>query len=154
MPIPIDFDKAAARKILDAIQAGAPIEPPTAAGWNVHALLAVAGACFFAASTHADDLHAAARGGEQWGDQPPEHQEALAERAMAELHAAVEFYAKLMELVADGRYDEVMAGPRAVGAVRIDADGKAHIDAAEGFRREGQFPAPPPRREATDETPR
>ena len=102
MPIMVQFNKARAQYLLQCLAAGTPIQPAHE-GWTGNDMLALAGACFFGASSQGPasfwcrdipvDLH-------------PEYQEAEEETFFNDLHAAVEFYGHLARLVEDGVYDD------------------------------------------------
>ena len=101
MAIMVKFDKARAQYLLKCLAAGNPIRPEQE-GWNGNDMLALAGACFFGASSQGPasfwphdipaNLH-------------PEYREAVEANFFHDLHAAVEFYGHLTMLVKDEAYD-------------------------------------------------
>jgi hypothetical protein len=129
MAYPINFDKATAERFLQALRSGQAIEPP-GGRWTIHALLALAGACHFAASTHgplAFTGHAGA-----WERLPHEYKEARMGTLFEDLRLAIEFYSHLTMLVQVGEYDDRFA-PH-VEATVCRSDGEDRVRVRTGFR--------------------
>lgn len=97
----VNFNKARAEEILHCLNTGDPIAP-SGEGWTGNDMLALAGACFYAAMSQGpasfwlrdipENLHS-------------EHTEAEVSQFMNDLRAAVEFYAELTRLVHDNEFD-------------------------------------------------
>ena len=133
MAYPIHFDKATAVRFLQALRSGQAIEPPEG-GWTIHAMLALAGACHFAASTHgplAFSGHASA-----WERLPHEHKEARMGTLFEDLLLAIDFYSHLTILVQVGEFDDRFA-PH-VEAIVSRNDGEHHVTVRKGSRRSGR----------------
>jgi hypothetical protein len=130
MAYPISFDKTTAEGFLAALQSGQPLEPPDGR-WNINAMLAAAGACFFGAMSHGP-LHSKIPPG-AWKDLPAEHHEAREEAFFNDLHRAVDFYGKLTMAVKDGTFDDEYA-PHVEAVVYRDADGDCAVHPVKGFR--------------------
>lgn len=121
MAIAIRFDPAKADLLLQSISTGKTIEAPR----NIDEILALAGACFFHAMSRAPELHK----GVDWerlGKKPKEQSE---EAFLADLQAAIEYYAHLMMLVAVGEYEENFTGPHEA-IVLVQKDHKTVIPLA------------------------
>lgn len=98
----VKFNKARAQHLLQCLASGSSIAPEQE-GWSGQDMLALAGACFFGAMSQGPASF--------WSrDIPknlhPEYREAEEASFFNDLHAAVEFNAKLMMLVQDGAYDD------------------------------------------------
>ncbi len=98
----VKFNKTRAEQILHCLNTGTPITP-SGDGWTGNDMLAVAGACFYAAMSQGPasfwlrDISA---------NLHTEHREAEELQFMNDLRAAVEFYAELTRLVRDEAYDD------------------------------------------------
>ncbi len=129
MAIAIKFDKQRAQQLLDTLANGMPIEPP-AEGWTGNDMLAVAGACFFGATSQGpasfwlrdlpENLH-------------QEYREAAEETFMNDLRAAVEFYSHLSMMVQDKTYDDSFA-PCSLALVTQEGDIKSTVLPIKGFK--------------------
>jgi hypothetical protein len=123
--IGVMFDKNKAEYFLDCIGSGKPI----ACVWNVHNMLALAGALHFAAMSHGP---AALRQGVEVGELPAEHREAIEEGFYDDLRAAIEFYSRLTMMVKDGEYDESFHPTlKAIATIR---DGKKRVQIVAGAK--------------------
>ena len=101
MAIMVRFNKARAQHLLQCLASGTPIQPESG-GWTGNDMVALAGACFFGALSQGPASF--------WSHEIPEHlhaeyREAEEEVFFNDLHAAVEFYGHLTQLVQDGSYD-------------------------------------------------
>lgn len=102
MAIPVQFNKARSANVLECLKSGLPITPEES-NWTGNDLLAVAGACLFAAMSH---------GPGSWANREipetmhPEYAEALSYSFQNGLHGAIEFYCQLASLVADDKFDQ------------------------------------------------
>ena len=101
MAYPIRFHKEEAEKFLAAIATGEPLLPP-GGQWNIYALLAVAGACHFVASSHGP----IALSPVDIASLPKEHREAREETFLRDLGTAIRYYSELTMMVKDGEFDE------------------------------------------------
>jgi hypothetical protein len=126
MAIAINFDKAKAERLVDALTNKKPIETPR----DVDDILALAGACFYAAMSQAPALHK----GVDWSRVGHEAQDEDQDSFFADLHAAIEYYGQLMMLVAAGEYDDSF-DPRHKAIVMMQDDRKTVIP-VEGVRGE------------------
>ncbi|MEI8374618.1 MAG: hypothetical protein WCJ35_17470 [Planctomycetota bacterium] len=99
----MNFQKERGEYLLDCIANGKAIEPPEC-GWTINAMLAVAGACHFAALSHGPIVAKAM--GIDVSKLPTEYQEAHEETLFADLQAAIGFYSHLTMLVKEGTYHE------------------------------------------------
>ena len=100
----IRFSKAKAQQMIEALNEGKPIEPPSAAGWTGFDMIALAGACFFVCGSQGPQLHS----GQDFdtsklGD---EQREATDQTLLNELHASFDWHAARVREVVDGLYDE------------------------------------------------
>jgi hypothetical protein len=102
--IAIRFEKTRAEHYLDSLQNGLAIQPPDGPGWTVHEMLALAGACYFAAMSHGPPLQ------KNTDSLHHEHREMVEEEFYGDLHAAIEFNSQLSMMVKDGDYD-AQCGP-------------------------------------------
>lgn len=100
--ITIKFSKARAQEFIQALARGNPILAPDQK-WTGNDMLALAGACFFAAMSHGPSSF---YGTESAHPLKPKDQKAIEDTFFNDLHGAVEFYAHLTQLVRDGLYDE------------------------------------------------
>src|SRR5262245_26821527 len=100
MPVAISFDKAKVAGFLEAMASGRDIKCPEG-GWTQADALALAGACFFAASTHGPVVHE----GFDLRTVSAERLEAINEAFTAGLWAALEWCSQGAMLVQDGLYD-------------------------------------------------
>ena len=125
MAIPIDFDKAKAQRFLDALERGKAIHGVE----TVQDMLMLAGACFFSAMGQGPELQKAV----DWSkvDRKPNKDQ---DTFIADLHAAIEYYAQLAMLLAAGEYDESFdARHRAIVLVE---NGKKTVVPVSGMREE------------------
>ncbi len=100
MAIAINFDKAKAERFLEGLSKGKPISDVQ----SVDDILALAGACFFMAMSQGPALHEAVDWSRINSGEPPTEQSE--DTFIQDIHAAIEYYAQLMLLVAGGEYDE------------------------------------------------
>jgi len=129
MAIAINFDKKKAERYIQALTDGKPID----AARNVDDILALAGACFFAAMSQAPALQKAV----DWSEldrQPPEEDDEEEDTFFADLHAAIEYYGQLTMLVASGEYDASF-DPKCRAIVTIE-NGEKTVHPIEGEREE------------------
>jgi hypothetical protein len=126
---PIDFQKETAERWLEAIQSGKPIVPPDGR-WSVKSLIALAGLGFFGAMSHGPLSLKGIPGA--WENLPEEYQEAHEDTLFHDLHATLEFYARLMMEVKDQTFDYRFE-PH-VQAVTVQKEGQSQIVAVKGFR--------------------
>lgn len=133
MEILVKFNKDRAQNLLKSFHTGTPINPPTD-GWTGNDLLALAGACYFAAMSHGPesfwcrDISASLR---------PEYREAEEFAFFDSLHAAIEYYGQLTGLVQDGQYDEGF-DPDVRAMVRKEGDSEIIVRPISGFHATGQ----------------
>jgi len=121
MAIAIRFNPTKADHLLQALSAGKTLDAPR----NIDEVLALAGACFFHAMSRAPELHK----GVDWerlGKKPKEQSE---EAFLADVQAAIEYYAHLMMLVAVGEYEQNFTGPHEA-IVLVQKDHKTVIPLA------------------------
>ncbi|MBY0523138.1 MAG: hypothetical protein K2R98_07050 [Gemmataceae bacterium] len=126
MAIAINFDKARMEQLLDCLNKGRPI----AGVESVDDFLALAGACFFMAMSQGPELQK----GVDWSlltQEPPPDEEG-GDTFVPEIHAAIEYYAQLALLLADGGYDQSFE-PKHKAIVLID-DGDKTVIPVEGMR--------------------
>jgi len=97
MAIAIEFDKAKAQRFLDALEKGKPIHGAE----SVQEMLMLAGACFFTAMGQGPELQKAV----DWSKLNRKRNEDQ-DTFIADLHAAIEYYAQLTMLLAAGEYDQ------------------------------------------------
>jgi hypothetical protein len=125
MAIAINFDKNKAKHFIDALAAGKSITGVQ----TVDDILALAGACFFMAMSQGPALQQAV----DWSKVGSEQQGSRDEDTfISDIHAAIEYYAQLTLLVADGEYDEDFE-PRHRAIVMLDEGNKTVIP-IEGMR--------------------
>lgn len=99
MAVAINFDKAKAERFLEGLSKGKAL----GAMETVDDVLALAGACFFMAMSQGGALHQGVDWSKVPGGQPEDVNE---DTFIQDIHAAIEYYAQLFLLVADGAYDE------------------------------------------------
>jgi hypothetical protein len=128
MAIAINFDKAKVERMLEAMTKGRPI----AGVESVDDMLALGGACFFMAMSHGQELHDAV----DWSKVPggEEQEEQDEDTFIPEIHAAIEYYAQLVFLVANREYEEHFE-PRHKAIVMIE-EGEKTVVPVEGMRTE------------------
>lgn len=97
MAIAIKFDKKKAQALLDALENGEPIGRMESRS----DILALGGACFFAVYAHGP----AAAGEFDPSSMHREKIEAFESQHRADIHAALEYYARVMIELAQGDYD-------------------------------------------------
>jgi hypothetical protein len=129
MAYPINFDEATAVRFLQALRSGRAIEPP-GGRWTIHAMLALAGACHFAASTHGPPAFTG--DASAWERLPHEHKEARMGTLFEDLRRAIEFYSHLTMLVQVGEYDDRFAAH--VEAIVYRGDREDRVAPRTGFR--------------------
>ena len=113
-------------ELLEAIDSGRALAPP-GGRWDSYALLAVAGACHFAAMSHgAVELPPV-----DVERLPKEYREAKEETFFEDLSDAIRFYSQLTMMVKDGKYDHME--PELEAVIYSDADGK-HVIPVKGFK--------------------
>lgn len=121
MPVSIRFEKAKVEKFLDALANGTPIENVKSAD----DVLALAGACFFSALSRSASIEQGAE---------DEDEESRSEDAfIADLHAAIEYYAQLSMVLATGDYDQSFE-PYHQAVVHVEADGTKTVVPIEGMK--------------------
>lgn len=126
MAIAINFDKAKAERLVEALNNKKPLDTPR----DVDDILALAGACFFMAMSQAPALHKAVDWSRVGHDESDENQDTF----FADLHAAIEYYGQLTMLVAAGEYDDSF-DPQHKAIVMMQHDRKTVIP-VEGVRGE------------------
>jgi hypothetical protein len=127
MPVGINFSSERAELMLDALANGKPILPGNA-GWSVNDMLALAGACHFAAMSHGPVM----MDGRKFGDMTGERREAASETFEADLSAAVQFYSQMTMNVKDGQYNDNFE-PTLTGVIFADEEG-LHFNPFSGVR--------------------
>jgi hypothetical protein len=126
----IQFDKARAEEILDALNTGKPIAPGQPGGWVQYDMMTLAGACLYAAMSHGPPMQHI-RG----VPESKERQEADEDTFMSDLIGAVQSYAQLAEAVRDGHYDRDFE-PTITAVVSCQIEGfKAELTPVSGFKR-------------------
>lgn len=100
--IPAKFNKARCEKLLSAIANGIDITAPVG-GWTGNDMLALAGACLAAVTSHGPA--AFALNPVDLDSLNSEHKEFVAEQFNHDLHATIEWYAALTFAVLDAEYD-------------------------------------------------
>jgi hypothetical protein len=129
--IAIRFDKRRAEYLLDCLRTGKPIAPSDPSrGWTQFDMLALAGACHFAAMSRGPALHAT--GVAPLDQLPPEHREAAEENWDADLHGAIGWYSQVTMLVADGEYDQHFE-PQHEAFVEVRGEAR-RVKPGKGFR--------------------
>ena len=128
MAFPIEFEKSRAEYFLDCLANAKPIEEV----WTRNSVLALAGACLFAASSHGPVLHE----DRKWDDLPLERQEMIQAVFNSELHGAIQFYCDVTLAVNDGTYDEEYESIMR-GIVAQEDDG-LRFTPTEGFKGESE----------------
>jgi hypothetical protein len=128
MPIPIVFEKSSAQKLITAIARGDDIPGVN----NVNDMLALAGACYFAAMSRAPMLHK-----ELARMQHPEPQEASEEKFFEDLQAAIGFYGQLYRLLKDKRFDAHFCDTVRAVVWRDTDGGTFRVQPVEGFKDQG-----------------
>ncbi len=129
MAIAINFDKAKAERLLARLTQGKPIDGIQ----SVDDILALGGACLFLAMGQGPAIEKAV----DWSRVPPEQQpdsEEQEDTFVEDLHAAIEYYAQLTLLVANGDYDDYF-DPRHKAIVMIEG-GEKTVVPVEGMRNE------------------
>src|SRR5688572_20800710 len=101
--IPVRFDKVKAEHFLNCLANGKPIEPQDPAGWTKYDMLALAGACHFAAMSHGP---AAYSKDFDWSKMPDERREAVDHDFFGDLADAIEYISMRTSEVRSGGYDE------------------------------------------------
>lgn len=100
--IPAKFSRDRCEKLLSSIANGNDISAPVS-GWTGNDLLALAGACLAAATTHGPAAFAL---NPVAVDSPHfEHKEFVSEQFNHDLHATIDWYADLAFAVLDAKYD-------------------------------------------------
>jgi hypothetical protein len=125
----VNFNKARAEQLLNCLRTGAPIAP-RGQGWAGNDMLALAGACFYAAMSQGpasfwlrdipDNLHA-------------EHTEAEVSQFLNDLRAAIEFYSELTRLVHDDEYDE-KCDPDVIAKATQEGEVRRSVTPLRGFK--------------------
>lgn len=123
MPVPVDFRQGRGEYFVDCLAHGKPVEGIC----GVDDLLALAGACLFAARTQAHALSARVDPAAL-----PESVRGRAGNLGEELHGAIDVYAELAEAVYDMWYEEVYE-PKMRAVVVVD-DGRRMVVPIEGYR--------------------
>jgi hypothetical protein len=121
--ISVRFDKATAERFLDSLVNDRPIELPSRAGWTRDDVLALAGACFFAALSHGPPGYNIA----DLDKLPKERREAIEEAFRNDLFAAVEVYSRLARLVMDREYDAAGYAARLRGTLKRQAGKRVFV---------------------------
>jgi hypothetical protein len=99
MAIAINFDKAKAERFLEGLTQGKSLSGVQ----TVDDILALAGACFFIAMSQGPALQQAV----DWSKiGNVDHSDQAEDTFIQDIHNAIEYYAQLTLLVADGEYDE------------------------------------------------
>ena len=133
---PIHFRKERAEYLLDCLATGKPIVPSQSLGWTIDDMMALAGACHFAAMSHGPCVSKAKR--IDITKLPKEYQEATEMTFVSDLRAAVEFYSQLTMLVKDGEYDSHFE-PYMVAVVTQTGDVRNSVAPLEGHKPDGGF---------------
>lgn len=127
MAIAINFDKAKAERFLEGLIKGKAINGVQ----TVDDILALAGACFFMAMSQGPALHQAV----DWSKVGSvDHADQNEDTFIFDIHNAIEYYAQLTLLVADGEYDENF-DPQHRAIVMVE-NGKKTVVPIEGMRQE------------------
>ena len=127
----INFDKSRAEHFLKCLDSG----PPIGTVHTIDEMLGLAGACFFALTSHGPILRreiAKMQGKEYAPPEHPEHLEADSEIVYKDVHTAIEFVAELTRDVRDGGYDE-RCEPTVKCFVQ-EVDGKKQMSPIAGFK--------------------
>jgi hypothetical protein len=130
--IGIFFDKAKAQHFLDALKHGKPIAPQDPLGWTNADILALAGACHFAAMSHGPALYK----NTDFSKVPGERREAIEETLMSDLLGAIEWHSHATMLVCDGEYDKAFEPHHS--AIIIRKDEERRIVPVKGFKQEAK----------------
>jgi hypothetical protein len=128
---PVSFDKETGEGFLQALMSGQPVIPPGIDAWDINSILALAGACYFAAMSHGPLSLKNLPG--IWEKLPLEQREAREETLSADLHLAIEFYGQLTMFVKDEEFDESF-DPH-VEAIVYEHDGRKSVQPHVGFRK-------------------
>jgi hypothetical protein len=127
MAIAINFDKEKAERFLEGLTKGNTITGVQ----TVDDILALAGACFFMAMSQGPALQQAVDwskiGSESLGEQNED-------TFIQDIHNAIEYYAQLTLLVADGEYDESF-DPQHRAIVMLE-NGKKTVVPLEGMKQD------------------
>jgi hypothetical protein len=127
MAIAINFDKAKAERFLEGLTKGKPITGTQ----TVDDILALAGACFFMAMSQGPAINQAV----DWSKLGPvDHSNQNEDTFIQDIHNAIEYYAQLTLLVADGEYDENF-DPQHRAIVMVE-NGKKTVVPIEGMRQD------------------
>jgi hypothetical protein len=92
-------------------------------------MLALAGACYFAAMSRGPLTVPPAA----WEKLPPQYREATEETLFRDLHLAIDYYAQLTMAVKDGKFDDEFE-PHVEAVIWEDEDGM-HLQPHVGFRK-------------------
>ncbi len=123
MPIPVSFDAVRGEHWVDSVAHGRPL----GGVFGVDELLALAGACLFAARTQRQTLE-----GRVAEASLPAECRGLASDFEAELHAAIDVYAGLAEALYDMKYEDCYE-PQ-VRAVVCSVEGRSRVVPLQGYR--------------------
>jgi len=121
---PVNFRKERAKYYLECLKNGKSISPEQPTEWTVTEMVGLAGACFFAISSHGPLLRTALakrQGKASESSQTAEHREADGELILNDIHAAIEFIGQLTMLISDQKYDEAFENFVQVG---VSQDGQ------------------------------
>ena len=130
MAIAINFDKAKAERLLARLTQGRSIDGVQ----SVDDILALGGACLFLAMGQGPALSKAVDWSKVPPEQQPEETDEEEDTFIEDLHAAIEYYAQLTLLVANGDYDDYF-DPRHKAIVMIE-QGEKTVVPVEGMHNE------------------
>jgi hypothetical protein len=129
MPIAVVVSKAKIATFLEALAKGQAIQPCEPQGWTTRDMLALAGACFFGASSPGPALCGMTKDPDTLHS---EHRELAWENIHEHLHAAIEWYGQVAMLIQDGEYDASLE-PENSAIVSVE-EGKKRISPIDGWK--------------------
>ena len=125
---PLSFKREKAEYFLNCLAKSRAIDPPQK-GWTVDEMAVLAGACFFAISTHGPILRRALakkQGRDPGVPEHREHKEADGQLVYNDIHAAIEFAGHLIMLLHDGGYEQAFDDSIQCGVTMETAEMRVH----------------------------
>ena len=131
---PLTFKRERAERFLACLARSKAIDAPQE-GWTVNEMATLAGACFFAISTHGPILRKALakrQGRDPGAPEHREHKEADGQLVYNDIHAAIEFAGHLTMLLHDGEYAQAFDDSVQCGVTMETAD--MTVQPLQGFK--------------------